>query len=112
MKIKGEGRYPEMSDVLEERITRALEQTPNFDISASFATRVAAATPPRVASPILATHIGRSMVFVAIAVLLLVMVVLAPAALRVSTLSLALEFAFAVEFIVLVCYVSLKPPLR
>ncbi|ADW68090.1 hypothetical protein [Granulicella tundricola] len=112
MKINSEGRYPEMSDALDARMTRALEQSPTFSIPEGFAARLAAANPPRVAPRAIATNIGRSMLFVAIAVLLLVMVALAPAALRASAPSLALEFSFAVEFVVLVCYVSLKPSLR
>jgi hypothetical protein len=107
---------PEPQDALSRRLTRALETPPAFTISANFAARTAAAAadlPTPVAAKPRMSPAYRAMQS-AFAVLALAMLALAArtrtAPSTQQLLLLGTEIAFALEFVGLTTWCSLRPP--
>jgi hypothetical protein len=93
------------SDALDQRLIRALENTPKLEIPADFAARIAAQLPARPYAPASAsipvTHYGRSAMLIGIVLMLAAMLPLAAHSGSHPTLQLVMEWTLFAQFVAL-----------
>jgi hypothetical protein len=99
---------PNEVELLEARVVRALERTPEVLISAEFAKRVAGMVPVRREVPVRATRYGRNAAIVSMAVLVVAVLLMARGAAQESVVRMTVEWVLCGQLLVLGVGVGLR----